>query len=504
MQRRNDNIHITDLALSNHKNVLSVSVAYNQRRGRIELRIQPLERNPGGCVMVSLFGGPYAAYEYLADCGRFSEKKLVAIAAEIKENGKDSEEFGEIYETALGNVLTKNGYVLAFRDSQTGEYVDAYKPVEFEVGQRVEVGKLSASTEPEYGWIVDKGVERFGSKIEYTVILDSMWMRTVKADDDYTPIVASGDARLDVTEVAELVAKYNQAVIDRKQAKADEEAAKAKAFSESLAGVRQEFPWAKQDGSEYARGAANLKTQLQMAFPGVDFSVKSSSASMTDSITVSWTDGPTQAQVNEFADRYQYGGFDSYTDTSTYRQTDKEFRTWMGQAKHVNCYREYSEAIVGAVTDDLRKYDDQNVGHRGNWASDLLHKVGIYGEYTGLEVVDGEYIPQFTRRELPPVASGANIGAWPSGNGVTVRENPAKSGIEVKFAAKPEPSVLSDLKAHGFRWSKFKRLWWSKDNDRARKFAYGLAGGTAKASEAATPDYFDMQVEDNMAAARFA
>lgn len=90
-----------------------------------------------------------------------------------------------------------------------------------------------------------------------------------------------------------------------------------------------------------------------------------------------------------------------------------------------------------------------------------------------------------------------------SGEGVTVRENAEKGGVEVKFSAKPDPAVLDGLKRHGFRWSKFQKIWYAKANDRTRSYANGLIDSDPPASSGAafTPDYFDIQVEDNMAMA---
>lgn len=41
------------------------------------------------------------------------------------------------------------------------------------------------------------------------------------------------------------------------------------------------------------------------------------------------------------------------------------------------------------------------------------------------------------------------------------RENPERNSIEVRFASKPEPKVISALKAARFRWAKSARVWYS-------------------------------------------
>ena len=48
---------------------------------------------------------------------------------------------------------------------------------------------------------------------------------------------------------------------------------------------------------------------------------------------------------------------------------------------------------------------------------------------------------------------------------VTVSRNEEKGGIEIAFPGKPETAVIDDLKAHGFRWSPFNKVWWCKYNE---------------------------------------
>jgi hypothetical protein len=66
------------------------------------------------------------------------------------------------------------------------------------------------------------------------------------------------------------------------------------------------------------------------------------------------------------------------------------------------------------------------------------------------------------------------------GVGVEVAENEGKDGVEVKFAEKPEQSVLEQMKTQGFRWSKFQKLWYARRSPETLTFAYGLAGKQAE------------------------
>lgn len=71
------------------------------------------------------------------------------------------------------------------------------------------------------------------------------------------------------------------------------------------------------------------------------------------------------------------------------------------------------------------------------------------------------------KKEIAPVA-----GAQPTGDKIaTCKLNPSKGGIELYFPGKPSPTVLDDLKANGWRWSRFNSCWYKLDNSIARRVA---------------------------------
>jgi hypothetical protein len=91
-----------------------------------------------------------------------------------------------------------------------------------------------------------------------------------------------------------------------------------------------------------------------------------------------------------------------------------------------------------------------------------------------------------------------------------VQFNRGKNGLEIHFGNKPAAAVLSRLKGAGWRWSSFNRCWYTRATVAALEFSASLV--TVPADELAklkndigagafVPDRFDMQVEDNMAAA---
>ena len=64
--------------------------------------------------------------------------------------------------------------------------------------------------------------------------------------------------------------------------------------------------------------------------------------------------------------------------------------------------------------------------------------------------------------------------ATSNGNGKTVRENKEKNGVEIVFDSKPDDEILTLLKANGWRWSKFNRLWYNRLTPENLEFANTL------------------------------
>jgi hypothetical protein len=56
----------------------------------------------------------------------------------------------------------------------------------------------------------------------------------------------------------------------------------------------------------------------------------------------------------------------------------------------------------------------------------------------------------------------------------TLKINEELNGIELYFTSKPEQEVLTNLKSNGFRWSGYKKCWYTKQSDKAFKIANNL------------------------------
>lgn len=63
---------------------------------------------------------------------------------------------------------------------------------------------------------------------------------------------------------------------------------------------------------------------------------------------------------------------------------------------------------------------------------------------------------------------------------ITVTLNKELNGIEISFTEKPSTEVIEQLKINGFRWSKYKKLWYAKQSDKTIAFAESLTGAIIK------------------------
>ena len=137
-----------------------------------------------------------------------------------------------------------------------------------------------------------------------------------------------------------------------------------------------------------------------------------------------------------------------------------------------------------------------------------VHK--IMNSSNGILVVDGDYgsVPNYYTSIVvedykiikeQPIQQSSNTTtmqqAQTNTTGVKINFNEKLGGIEISFSSKPAQKVIDQLKNDGFRWSKFNKVWWIKDNSttRARAAKYGQL---PEDNQSDAPDSFDMEQED--------
>ena len=197
--------------------------------------------------------------------------------------------------------------------------------------------------------------------------------------------------------------------------------------------LKLQCPWAKtrdDSTSRQARAAANLRKELPIAFPNTKFSVRSDSASMTNSVNYRWTLGPTAKAVADVADKYEYGRFDgmqdlAFNDTSAFGEAVEQV---LGRAKYVSGSREIPTAIneqVGRLLCEAQQIEFQgsNTQHlfgEGDtrWLSDHIHEL-------------------LARTTFPPNAEISGIVYSEGGQDETAKEF-TQSGNQLTFSSPQE------------------------------------------------------------------
>lgn len=138
------------------------------------------------------------------------------------------------------------------------------------------------------------------------------------------------------------------------QVKAEKEAAQARETETHAAAVealrtREDLAHLAQlaDGSG-ATAAANIRKELKRAFGGVKFSVRKE---RYGSVLISWTDGPTVAQVEAITGRYVEGHFDGSDDC--YKYDRSPWTEVFGGARYISTRRDESNELIERAIDSV-------------------------------------------------------------------------------------------------------------------------------------------------------
>jgi len=262
----------------------------------------------------------------------------------------------------------------------------------------------------------------------------------------YTPgDMATPEEIKTALEKAPIVAKEKGEAAKRK---AEEQAKADKAEREKF---NRDFPYLEKlensKKSYWALGAANIKRELNRAFPGHKFTVKSESYSMGDSINIYWTDGPATDEVKKITDKYQKCDFDGMQDLEIY--LDRQFPEIYGGAKYVFENRTVSVEKCLEVAKEL--------GIKGAKADQYNNVVGIgFDNEKRLyqETKKRSYYVKPEKAEDSPVK--------PITGKAEVRRNEEKNGVEIHFSEKPGDEILTELKSNGWRWSRFTKCWYKR------------------------------------------
>lgn len=155
----------------------------------------------------------------------------------------------------------------------------------------------------------------------------------------------------EVASADEIAAALAHAACVQAQKRAAEDAAKA-AHAAEVARLQAapEFAHLAQGDDRYSGklAAANVRTELRRAFPGVKFSVRKSSHG---TVNVRWTDGPTAAEVQDIASKYKRGHFNGMEDI--YEDERPAWCEVFGGAEYVFYEREESDALIARAIEQV-------------------------------------------------------------------------------------------------------------------------------------------------------
>lgn len=137
--------------------------------------------------------------------------------------------------------------------------------------------------------------------------------------------------------------------------------------------------------------AKHLRKALKKSFPGVKFSVRSKSYSGGASITVSWTDGPTEETVSEVSDAFSGASFDGMIDLKSYHNSTLTLEDGSEELVHhgadfVFTSRSYSDRVEAEAYESLRAFANEAL-YVSEGAVDSLDSVDLTEAYLRVNVV---------------------------------------------------------------------------------------------------------------------
>ena len=208
-----------------------------------------------------------------------------------------------------------------------------------------------------------------------------------------------------------------------------------------------------------------IKKLLQQHF-NYPFSVRRDRGTAHHWINVSWTDGPTDEAVRAFCSKFNDKARDDYmTDlwcgcqyTSEHRHHSQEAYLWavaeIEKELNIKIKVTLDTTWDGKPSAYIKNEDDIRLDHWPDYASRAVNR----------KLAETDFREMF--KEEPKEIEKAN--------GKTVRENIEKQGVEIVFDEKPSDQILIRLKANGWRWSRFNRVWYNRLTPKNLEFAKSL------------------------------
>jgi hypothetical protein len=200
--------------------------------------------------------------------------------------------------------------------------------------------------------------------------------------------------------------------------------------------------------------AKQIRKELKEKFPFTKFSVR---CERSGSINVSWTDFPTEKAVEEVVSKYEQ-----------VQRCEVTGEILSGGNLFVFTRQEWTEETKKKIVDEMHNnYGDSYLNDRACWYR-------AFNETA--EKLYNEFLQTLETKQEVKQEQHTDVKA-------TYTLNEELNGIEITFTGVPSEEVRNELKANGFRWSKYKKVWYAKQTVERLEFAKMLAGETEQTEE---------------------
>jgi Large polyvalent protein associated domain 29 len=200
--------------------------------------------------------------------------------------------------------------------------------------------------------------------------------------------------------------------------------------------------------------AKMIRKELKEKFPFTKFSVR---CERSGSINVSWTDFPTEKAVEEVVSKYEQ-----------VQRCEVTGEILTGGNLFVFTRQTWSNELKNKIENEMHNnYGESYLNDRACWYrafNETAEK--LYNEF--LQTLEQpKEAKQEQHREVK----------------ATYTLNEELNGIEITFTGVPSEEVRNELKANGFRWSKYKKVWYAKQTAERLEFVKMLVGETEQTEE---------------------
>lgn len=206
--------------------------------------------------------------------------------------------------------------------------------------------------------------------------------------------------------------------------------------------------------------AKQIRKELKEKFPFAKFSVRSSRYSGGSSVHVSWNDFPTQEAVEKITNKYKQVRYDEYTG-----------EILSGGNLFVITQNKWSDELRNKIETEMKN------NYSESYLNDQFGKMKAFNETA--EKLYNEFLQSLKQPKEVKQEQQTNVKA-------TYTLNEELNGIEIAFNTIPSEEIRNELKSYGFKWSKYKKVWYAKQTAERLEFAKMLAGETEQKTEKVT------------------